>query len=279
MRDHAASPDCRRGSLPCEPDRSPLRAHVPPTRPMPDPPCPHDATRRGPSSPPPLCRGALTVEDEAILAECANLLPVLRGHIEALSLHRYTQALSALAQSGNRYIDVQAPWGLKKTDADRMRTVLWVLLEVVRHLAIASQPVTPALATSMLEQLGVPAGEGRAFGAIEGMGHQLQAEAPLPSPKIVIPRFEEEEGAAGAAAARSDPPSPPQLTEAELAEVVAEVGRAGNRVRELKVSGADKEEIGAAVAALVGLKARLPPDHELNQKPAKKEMKQKAPAA
>jgi hypothetical protein len=161
-----------------------------------------------------------------------------------------------------------------------MRTVLWVLLEVVRHLAIASQPVTPALAAALLEQLGVPQGEGRAFGALEGGAYQLQAEAPLPPPRIVIPRFEEEEGGAGGAAAGAAcPPSAPQLTEAELAEVVAEVGRAGERVRELKVSGAGKEDIGAAVEALVGLKARLPPDHELNQKPAKKKMKQKAPAS
>jgi hypothetical protein len=141
--------------------------------------------------------------------------------------------------------------------------------------------MTPALATAMLEQLGVPAGEGRAFEALESQGFQLQAEAPLPPPKIVIPRFEEEQGApeaSGAAAGTVSLPSAPQLSEAELAEVVAEVGRAGERVRELKVSGAGKEDIGAAVEALVGLKARLPHDHALNLKPAKKKKAQKAPA-
>jgi len=218
-------------------------------------------------------RGALSVEDEAMLAECAALLPTLRGHVDGLALHRYTQALSALAQAGNRYIDVQAPWALKATSPERMRTVLWVLLEVVRHLAIASQPVTPALAAEMLSQLGVDEGEGRDFAALEGGAWQLQAEAPLPPPRILIPRFEEEEA--------EEPGAPQlQLAGAELEALVADVGAAAERVRELKTGGAAADEVGAAVVALLGLKARLPPDHELNQKPGKKKgKKQKAPAA
>ena len=47
---------------------------------------------------------------------------------------------SQVVQLGNQYIDVQAPWALRKTDPERMATVLWVLLEALRHVGVASNP-------------------------------------------------------------------------------------------------------------------------------------------
>ena len=67
---------------------------------------------------------------------------------------RRSRSSSSLASAANRYIDVQAPWALKKSDPDRMRTVLYVLIEVLRHLALYSQPVTPRIGAALLEQLG-----------------------------------------------------------------------------------------------------------------------------
>ena len=57
-----------------------------------------------------------------------------------LTLHRYSQTVSQVVQLGNQYIDVQAPWALRKTDPERMATVLWVLLEALRHVGLASNP-------------------------------------------------------------------------------------------------------------------------------------------
>ena len=57
-----------------------------------------------------------------------------------LTLHRYSQTVSQVVQLGNQYIDVQAPWALRKTDPERMATVLWVLLEALRHVGVASNP-------------------------------------------------------------------------------------------------------------------------------------------
>ena len=46
--------------------------------------------------------------------------------------------------AADRYVDEMAPWALRKTDIARMGTVLYVLAEVIRHLAIFVQPVMPA---------------------------------------------------------------------------------------------------------------------------------------
>jgi methionyl-tRNA synthetase len=55
----------------------------------------------------------------------------------------------------NQYVDEQAPWGLKKTDPDRMTAVLMTLFIVVRDLAIAIRPVVPTAADNLLDQMGI----------------------------------------------------------------------------------------------------------------------------
>jgi methionyl-tRNA synthetase len=74
-----------------------------------------------------------------------------------------------------------------------MATVLYVLAEVVRHLAILAQPVAPASAARLLDQLAVPA-EARSFAAL-GEGGALAPGTSLPKPEGVFPRFVEEPAA------------------------------------------------------------------------------------
>ena len=59
----------------------------------------------------------------------------------------------------NKYIDVQAPWVLKKTDTERTNTVLHVLMEVMRHVGVLYQPLMPTSLNVILDQLGVPEDE------------------------------------------------------------------------------------------------------------------------
>ena len=93
----------------------------------------------------------------------------------------------------DRYIDEQAPWTLKKTDAARMATVLYVLAETIRHLALIVQPFMPQSAAKLLDQLGVSEGD-RTFAAF-GPEHALKAGTDLPKPEGVFPRFIEEPAA------------------------------------------------------------------------------------
>lgn len=65
----------------------------------------------------------------------------------------------------NQYVDEQAPWGLKKTDPERMKAVLQTLFVALRDLAIAIQPVVPQKAAALLDQLGIPADE-RSYAAL-----------------------------------------------------------------------------------------------------------------
>ncbi|MGZ3256883.1 MAG: methionine--tRNA ligase [Croceibacterium sp.] len=91
----------------------------------------------------------------------------------------------------NAYIDAQAPWALKKTDAERMRTVLATLYIVIAELAVAVSPVMPGSMTKLLEAMGVPEGQ-RNFEGIRTTWYSPLAEGRymLAQPVGLFPRLE-----------------------------------------------------------------------------------------
>jgi methionyl-tRNA synthetase len=99
--------------------------------------------------------GAFTAEDIALLAAAADGLHVARAHVEQQNLKGMTETIINIAKLGNKYIDVQAPWTLRKTDEARMRTVLYVLAETIRIAAVLLSPVMSKSCNNMLDQLGM----------------------------------------------------------------------------------------------------------------------------
>ena len=137
--------------------------------------------------------GALTDADRRLLDAARGLLTVTRTEIHRQAFNRMLDAVWAVVADANRYVDDQAPWTLRKTDPPRMATVLYVLAETLRHLAILVQPVLPGAMARLLDQLGVPA-EDRQFRHLAD-GHALAPGTPLPKPEGIFPRFVDEAAA------------------------------------------------------------------------------------
>ena len=106
--------------------------------------------------------GELSEADEKLLALARAVPETARRHVDTQALHLYVEACWKVLSEANRYFSAQEPWKLKKTDPDRMATVLWVTIEVVRIISILIQPVMPDSAGKILDLLGVPEGNGEA---------------------------------------------------------------------------------------------------------------------
>ncbi|GAA3312490.1 methionine--tRNA ligase [Arthrobacter ramosus] len=132
--------------------------------------------------------GDFSAEDTALLAQAGGLLDVARAAFEKQEFSRALEAIWAVLGDTNAYFAEQAPWVLRKTDVERMNTVLYVTLEVVRIVAILAQPVMPTSAAKLLEVLGQPEGEARQFAAI---ATPIVPGTELPAPAPVFPRYEE----------------------------------------------------------------------------------------
>jgi methionyl-tRNA synthetase len=137
----------------------------------------------GAAVPPP---GQLTPSDETLLAAARGLQARVREELEQQAFSKALDALWEVIGDGNRYVDDQKPWSLKKTDPARMNTVLYALAETVRHLAILIQPFMPQACGRLLDFLAVPAGD-RNLAALAS--RQLAPGTPLPPPQGVFPRY------------------------------------------------------------------------------------------
>ncbi|MEQ9488425.1 MAG: methionine--tRNA ligase [Alphaproteobacteria bacterium] len=132
--------------------------------------------------------GALQDADEALLGQAKAVLGTMREAMDEQAIHKALEAVWSVVGEANRYVDAQAPWGLKKTDPERMQTVLYVLADVIRILGIYAQFVVPASAAAMLDQLAVDPDQ-RNFTDIEA---SLVPGTPLPKPSPVFPRYVDE---------------------------------------------------------------------------------------
>lgn len=139
--------------------------------------------------------GELTDDDITILKSASTLRARTGEAISTQSIDKYVQHMVSMVWDANKYIDVQAPWVLRKTDTDRMNTVLYVLMEVMRHVAILYQPLMPTSSNVILDQLGVPANE-RDFVHLnhdddDGLGeYKIKLGRTIMKPMAVFPRFE-----------------------------------------------------------------------------------------
>lgn len=73
-----------------------------------------------------------------------------------LKFSRALEGLWELVRGLNKYIDETAPWTLfKENNTGRLSTVIYVLLENMRKIAVHLWPVMPEASEKMLEQLGI----------------------------------------------------------------------------------------------------------------------------
>lgn len=125
--------------------------------------------------------------DTALLQQARGLLAQLREHFDNQAFHKGLEQVWAVISAANRYIDEQSPWRLKKTDPARMETVLYVLADVIRQVAILLQPIMPDSSDKLLSLLGV---EQRDFAALEV---SLSPGFVLKKPVGLFPRFVSEQ--------------------------------------------------------------------------------------
>ena len=129
--------------------------------------------------------GDFQSEDTAILKRGHDLYDSVRLLMDDMAYHRALTEIMALASEANRYIDAMAPWALRKTDTERMHSVLYVIMEVLRMIALLLQPFMPDAMARMLDQLAVEP-EARTFA---DYASPLQRGMALPAPSPIFPRL------------------------------------------------------------------------------------------
>ena len=87
----------------------------------------------------------------------------------------------------NTYVDSQAPWVLKNNNINRMNTVLYVLLILIKKIALLTQSFIPEGSDKILNQLSIPTEErGREY-----FDKDIDYNTSLIAPSGIYPRIDD----------------------------------------------------------------------------------------
>ena len=98
--------------------------------------------------------GELTDEDHRVLEGARAAFATVGARLERSQFKAALQEAMRTVAEANKYISDQAPWLLKKTDPDRMATVLHVALQLVHDANTLLTPFLPAAANKVYAMLG-----------------------------------------------------------------------------------------------------------------------------
>ena len=100
----------------------------------------------------PAC-GELTDTDKATLAEFADVKGKVETLIENFKFREAQKEAMNLARIGNKYIADEEPWKVVKTDPERVKTVIYISLQLTANLAIAFEPFLPFSSAKLREMI------------------------------------------------------------------------------------------------------------------------------
>ena len=87
--------------------------------------------------------GELTDTDREALAEFAQVKERVETLLEDFKFRDAQKEAMNLARIGNKYIADEEPWKVIKTDPERVKTVIYISLQLTANLAIAFEPFLP----------------------------------------------------------------------------------------------------------------------------------------
>ena len=93
--------------------------------------------------------------DFELEAKALEAVKNMTAHIDAFKFADACEDVMNLARRANKYIDETTPWALAKTEEgkERLKTVLYELLEAIRFIAILAQPIMPETAEKIFKQI------------------------------------------------------------------------------------------------------------------------------
>ena len=99
----------------------------------------------------------MTESDKELAKAATTMVTNYAAHMNNFAFNKALQAIWAVISMANKYIVSNAPWELAKDPAldSRLQTVLYTLLESLRLIGLALEPIMPATSAKIREALGV----------------------------------------------------------------------------------------------------------------------------
>ena len=135
----------------------------------------------------PAC-GELTEYDRQTLDEFKDVKAKVEELLDAFKFRDAQKEAMNLARIGNKYIADSEPWKVVKTDPERVKTVIYISLQLTANLAIAFEPFLPFSSEKLRTMLNMESFEWNRLGRTD----LLQAGHRLAKPELLFEKIEDD---------------------------------------------------------------------------------------
>ena len=135
----------------------------------------------------PAC-GELTDYDRATIEEIKSVKEALESNIENYRFREALKEAMNLARIGNKYLADSEPWKVVKSDPERVKTILWLSLQITANLATAVEPFMPFTARKLLTMLGMEGFDWERLGETS----LLEAGHRIGKPELLFEKIEDD---------------------------------------------------------------------------------------
>ena len=135
----------------------------------------------------PVC-GELTEYDRQTLDEFKDVKAKVEELLDVFKFRDAQKEAMNLARIGNKYIADSEPWKVVKTDPERVKTVIYISLQLTANLAIAFEPFLPFSSEKLRKMLNMESFEWNRLGHTDLLvpGHQLA------KPELLFEKIEDD---------------------------------------------------------------------------------------
>ena len=94
--------------------------------------------------------------DKKLLNNLINSLPKLVDYMNSQNLNEYIKMVVNFSFDANKYFNDSEPWNVKKKDPDRMKSILFTILQQIKNISILLNPIIPNSTNKVLSSLNLP---------------------------------------------------------------------------------------------------------------------------
>ncbi len=97
----------------------------------------------------------LSMEDKALTDKLKDDVQKLTALIDKQDLNNYIRKVIEYSFDSNKYFNDSEPWSLKKTNTDKMNSILYSIVEQIKNISILLLPIIPISANKILDVINV----------------------------------------------------------------------------------------------------------------------------
>lgn len=132
--------------------------------------------------------GQLTEHDNQTIAEFRDVKQRMEALLDQFKFRDAQKEAMNLARIGNKYIADEEPWKLVKTDPERVKTIIFISLQLTANLSIAFEPFLPNSSKKLREMINLAEFKWEELGSME----LLPSGFRLGEPSLLFEKIEDD---------------------------------------------------------------------------------------